>query len=227
MTVDQIHYISNVLRWLSLSQVNNTHIYSVSHLFQERSDTLGVNNLVDQVKKLFRRLFMHSIEHSNTDAHTRMVQKWFQWLTISVHCCLVLSGKPVITLHFKMLHYKCQRTQTFVSQGKQSPPSSHTSSTSPFERTGDKAAFVISNLSRMERRGLHYILRLNKDRTSTLVASLKHEHAKCTALHFHSLPSSVSHVPVSLSLCILLYRDWAVGRRLQSLLLRITANWRC
>lgn len=51
MTVDQIHYISNVLRWLSLSQVNNTHIYSVSHLFQERSDTLGVNNLVDQVKK--------------------------------------------------------------------------------------------------------------------------------------------------------------------------------
>lgn len=96
-----------------------------------------------------------------------------------------------------------------------------------FERTSEEAAFVISNLSRMERRGLHYILRLNKDRASTLVASLKHEHAKYMALHFHSLPSSVSHMPVSLSLCILLYRDWAVGRRLQSLLLRITANWRC
>lgn len=138
------------------------------------------------------------------------------------HCCLVLSGKPVIALHFKMLHYKCQTTQTFVSQGKQSPPSSHASSTSPFERTGEKAAFVISNLSRMERRGLQ-------------VKQGQEEHPcgftkACTCKMYGFAFSLSPFICVSLarlSLCILLYRDWAVGRTLQSLLLKITANWRC
>lgn len=59
---------------------------------------------------------------------------------------------------------------------------------------------------------------------NTVMASLKHEHAKCMVSHLLSAGASLSHF---LSLCVVLLRDCAAGRGLQSFLLRISANRRC
>lgn len=136
--------------------------------------------------------------------------------------CFALSDKPVITLDFKMAH--CSANQQTHLWESLKP---HTSSIFLFETSGEKTAFVISNLSWMERQRLSHtqVKRGQKDRRSTPVASFKHVHAKCMVSHLHSLPSSVSHLPFSLRTVLL--RDWAVGRKLQSSLFRTAANRRC
>lgn len=200
-TVGQIHYISNVLRWLSLSQVNNTHIYSMSHLFQERNNTLGVNNLIDQVKNCFGACLRIKLS-TQTQTHTH---EWFKMISVTdnfrqldtLASTVVLFCLANQLLHFisrccitsakqhRHLSLKANRVRPVLTQAvllrlkepvKKLPLSSQTS-----QGWRDEA------------------YRWNKDRKSTLVASLKHVHAKCMVLHFHSPPSSVSHLPVSLS----------------------------
>ncbi len=147
------------------------------------------------------------LTHIHTHTHTRMVRNApCDWESQSVGCTHIYES---------------------LSRQNKGPPSPHKSSILLFERSGEKAAFITSNLSWKERRDLSYpqVKWRQEGRRSTPAASLKHVHAKCMSSHLPSLPSSVSHFPVSL--CILLLRDWAVGRRLQSSLFRITANWRC
>lgn len=99
-------------------------------------------------------------------------------------------------------------SHTFV---RVSPRSPHTKCCF-FSSLKTSGAVVISNLSRMERRGLK--MRTGRDRRrSTLVASLKHAHAKCMASLFFFAPFNCGSLPLGLSACILLLRDWAAGRR--------------